>query len=462
MGDVLFLGGGDMVPAFLGKSGAVVLQQDSARFVDEGSASTVRVDVGGECVEFMPWGVDNDLPGEVVRKMHGNITVGSNADFNAKMCYGDGVMVVRKERDGSGRVCYRELLDSDAPEVFGFLGDNNVVRLLQECGSDLVTFGDAFVELVLSRDGKRVVMLRHREAVLSRLSRQVVGGDIEWHGYSGGWAQGDVGDCVVTRFLSRDKPLWDLKVRMGLVADGDSGVRCMGVDRRFVVSLGVPTPGRFYYNRPFWWSIFKSGWYDFSCLIPFFKMALMRNEMVLKYEVSINVDFWGKLFKAEGITDVVAQGERKLAFLRQLDGFLAGHKNAGKSFIKHFQYDRVKGVELHDIVIKPIESFIKGGEYIEDSEEANNTLCYAMGVHPSLQGASPGKGKNINGTEARELFIIKQALSKPLREALLLPLYMAKAVNGWDADIHFVIPNIMLTTLDAGTGAVKSIGNERV
>jgi hypothetical protein len=85
-----------------------------------------------------------------------------------------------------------------------------------------------------------------------------------------------------------------------------------------------------------------------------------------------------------------------------------------------------------------------------------------MGVHPSLQGASPGKSKTINGTEARELFIIKQALTKPLRQALLLPLYIVKAMNGWDRDIHFVIPNIMLETLDKGTGATKNIGNQKI
>ncbi len=85
-----------------------------------------------------------------------------------------------------------------------------------------------------------------------------------------------------------------------------------------------------------------------------------------------------------------------------------------------------------------------------------------MGVHPSVVGAVPGKGKSISGTEARELFIIKQAMMKPIRDLLVLPLYLVKALNGWDPDIHFIIPNIMLTTLDQGTGAVKSIGNQKV
>ena len=148
---------------------------------------------------------------------------------------------------------------------------------------------------------------------------------------------------------------------------------------------------------------------------------------------------------------------------QEMENFLAGKENAGKNFVSDIDYNDInKGLEQQDIKITPIESFIKGGEYIEDSEEASNAICYAMGVHPSLQGASPGKNKTINGTEARELFIIKQSLMKPLRDLLVQPLNIVKAINGWDPDIEFVIPNIQLTTLDKNTGAQKQIGNQKI
>jgi hypothetical protein len=53
-------------------------------------------------------------------------------------------------------------------------------------------------------------------------------------------------------------------------------------------------------------------------------------------------------------------------------------------------------------------------------------------------------------------------MTKPIRDAILSFLYVCKAINEWDADIHFVIPNIMLTTLDKNTGAEKSIGNQKI
>ena len=118
----------------------------------------------------------------------------------------------------------------------------------------------------------------------------------------------------------------------------------------------------------------------------------------------------------------------------------------------------MKGIEDKDILITPLDNALKGGEYIEDSEETSNTLSYGMGVHPSIIGSSPGKNKSINGTEARELFIITQALMKSFQEATLEPLYFAKRLNGWPEDIHFSVTNVQLTTLDKGTGATKNTG----
>ena len=121
-------------------------------------------------------------------------------------------------------------------------------------------------------------------------------------------------------------------------------------------------------------------------------------------------------------------------------------------------FEVAKGFEDKDIIITPLESFFKGGEYIEDSEEVSNMMCYGMGGHPSIIGAAPGKGKSINGTEARELFTIEQALMKMYQDLTLEPLYFVKAINQWPKDIYFAVTNCQLTTLDKGTGATKNTG----
>jgi hypothetical protein len=419
-----------------------------------------------DSIKFVSWGEANDLPQQILANSYKNVTVASNVDFNAKIAYGDTLMVCKKIKV-NGEVKFEEVLASEEPEVFKFLEDNNINRTIQEFGNDMTVFFDSFAELGFNKDAKKpkIVRLRQKEAAFSRLSEQdEKTGNIEYHGYSSKWADGNADDVVVTPFLSRDAPIYDLKIRKGIYPDEKTGKQKDDGQLRYIMSLALPTPGQYYYSKPYWWSIFESGWYDFACAIPAFKKALIKNQMVLKYHVIINVKFWSKLYKQEGISehDEKAKAARKKLFLDQMNDFLSGEENAGKSFVSHYEYDKVNKYEEKDIIIEPIESFFKGGEYIEDAEEASNVICYAMGVHPSLQGASPGKGKTINGTEARELFIIKQALTKPIRDMLLSPLYLIKAINGWNPDLHFVVPNIMLTTLDKNTGSEKSIGNQKI
>lgn len=452
--------------AYLAGAKAVVVMSDSSGITNDSKTTTsvTPKNKPKDSIKFVSWGDDNSLPKTIIDSSFKNVTVASNIDINAKIAYGDTLMVCRKVRKENGQVEFEEVLASEEPEIFRFLEDNNIDRIRQELGNDMTVFYDGFVELLLSRDkNPKVVKMRQKEVIFSRLSEQDENSlRIEWHGYSSKWAEGNADDVKVTPFLDREAPIYDLKQRLGIYPDEKTGKNKDSGERRFVMSIALPVPGRYYYSKPYWWAIFESGWFDFACAIPKFKKALIKNQMVLKYHVQISLDFWKKLFASENITEIEKQKARKQKFLDSLNEFLSGEDNAGKSFVSHYEYDRIKGYEINDIIIKPIESFFKGGEYIEDSEEVSNVICYAMGVHPSLQGASPGKGKSINGTEARELFIIKQALTKPIRDMLLLPLYVVKAINGWNPDIHFVIPNIMLTTLDKNTGAEKNIGNQKI
>jgi len=453
--------------AYLSGSSAVVIFADSKEMVGDSTTPTADIEPAnkkGTQIKFVKRGASNKLPVEVMEKIYNLSTLGSNVAFNSKMAYGDGIMVVKKERDATtNEIKLVEQLDSDQPEIFKFLTDNNYVNTAQEWANDIVVFYETYAEFIFGRDNGKIVRLNPVESVNSRLSvANEVTGLIEWHGYSTKWHESAQPDLVATPLLDRRTPLLDLNVRRGLAPDMKGKTVSKPKDYSYMLQLMQPTPGRYYNGKPYWWSIFVD-LYDFAVAIPKFRKALLQNQMTLKYHVKISSVFFSKLFKSEQIpdTDLKARKARRAKFLTDLNAFLSGTANAGKSFISEFEYDKIKGVEIHDILITPVESFFKGGEYLQDSEEVTNMICYAMEIHPSLIGAS-GKSGSINGTEARELFIIKQAMMKPIRDLFTLPLYIIKSINKWDADIHFVVPNIMLTTVDKGTGAVKSVGNQKV
>ena len=445
--------------AYLSTSKAAVIEMKAAESINltvDTKVTTVNVQQKekprAEALKFVSWGAGNKLPMEILEKVYKNVTVSSNLNFNTQIAYGAGLMVVKKVKT-DGKITYEELLDSEAPEVFDFITRNNVARMIQELANDFSLYYDSYCEFLLdsAKTNSKIISMAHKEMCYSRVTQANANGVIEYHGYSTEWSQESTPkNCVISPIINRNSPIADIEAK---AAKGE---------KRLMLNCSLPTPGRYYYNKPWWWSIFESGWYDFACAIPEFKRALLNNQTAIRFHVKIRDGFFKDLFSTEGIVEKKAQQERKREVLDELDTFLAGAENAGKSFISTFKYNPGTKEREDNFIIEPVKNDIAGGEYINDSEEANNIICYGMGVHPSLIGASPGKSKNINGTEARELFIIKQAMSKPIRDMLLSPLYIVKKINKWDDDIHFVIPNIMLTTLDQGTGAVKSIGNQQM
>ena len=411
-----------------------------------------------EPIYFVPRGRSNNMMYEIMKKIGTNVTVGSNIEHKMKIILGDGIQVVRRTRNANGDIEVKEVEPSEEPEIFRFLADNDFDQIRMELANDLVIFYDAYVEYIFNREDKpKLVQIKTKETTCSRISKiDEKTGKSEWHGYSAEWHKGTPTDVIATPLLDRQRSLYDLKVRMGMIPNED-GINQAKSQKRFVHNIRINTPGRFYYSKPYWWSVFASGWYDFSSSIPILKRSLIKNQMSIRYMVYIKDTFWNKLYKSRNLTEDDAKAAAREEFLKNMEDFLAGEENAGKAFVSEFCYDKIKGFEEKDIIINALES-PKGGEYIEDSEEVSNTICYAMGVHPSIIGASPGKSKTISGTEARELYIMEQAMMKRFQDLTIAPLYVAKVMNEWPEDIYFSVVNCQLTTLDKGTGAVKNIG----
>ena len=400
----------------------------------------------------VPWGKKNNLPAEIIQQSEKSPIVSAGLPFNISMTYGEGLVYGHYKIEKNRKV-FVEMHDNK--EINEFLENNDICNFLLEQTNDANWFGNMFPEIILNRKNKIVVIL-HKEAMFSRLEEMnPKTGIIENHFYSADWSDPKADNVKVTPMLSPYNTVADLQERMGIIP-GKDGIKKIPRDYNFIIPLNIPTPGRSYYQKPSWYSIFASGWFDYSLKIPEFKNALMDNQMTIKYHVELSDDYFTKIFTAEGINDEEKQQSRIKKEYEDLNNFLTKTKNTGKSVISFIRYNS-DGKEMRRMKITVIKNELQGGEYLEDSEEASNILSYAMNVHPSLIGASPGKNKTISGSEARELFIIKQAQMRPIRDRLLRPFYIIKRFNGWPDDIHFAIPNLVLTTLDKGTGSEKVI-----
>lgn len=401
------------------------------------------------------WGCDNMLPNHLIKKVEKGDIVGANLRFNRDVAFGLGPRLVRAvERDEHGRV--REYAPVEEGEVFDWFDANDIPLFMQQQLTDISYFYNAFPEIILDKNYDRIAAIRHKEAVFSRWSVMNTRGEINWHYYAD-WSNNPTAkDIVATRVLDEFDTRNDLDI-----------LRAQRRSRRFIFPVYMPSPGKPYYSQPEWYSIFRSGWYDHSVMVPELKKAILKNQLGVKFIIYITQEYFDDICRMEGIdrNDRKAYKERKDKEIQAFNEFLAGEKNANKAIVtmKKFMPTASGTAENKYIEIVPIENKINGGEYIDDTESTANIICYAMGVHSSLIGATPGKSSStLGGTQARELYMMKQACMKPVVNRVMRPLNFIKRFNKWDKDIYINVPEYIFTTLDQNKSGKQESTNTEV
>lgn len=392
---------------------------------------------------YIPWGEENDLPNLMLEKIRASDVMSPNMNFNILTCYGNGIKT--RYSDDS------ELSDSEKK----FFLRNNTTKYLLEQVTDNKHFSLSICLLVMNNEGTEILRIMHKEVEHLRFElNNPKSGRIE-NVFFANWSENPT-DKQIQKFplLDPSDPLGDLLVRFGKEPDPLTGkTNPAPKERVFAVLMRVPMPGKKYYPVPYYASHFLSGWYDISVMIPIAKKAKMTNGMSIKYHVEVHNEYFSKIFDNEKITDPKKQIERKKTEFQQIKDFLSGIENQGKVWFSGYYIDP-NGKENRMIRINLIDKTKEGGDYIEDAEEAANMQCYAMGVHPNLIGATPGKSKgSLSGSDKRELFTMKQAMETPIRDLLLTPFTIIRHFNNWGEKLIIEIPHLMLTTLDEGKDA---------
>jgi hypothetical protein len=434
MNDTIEVGSLSYIP----EAKAIIAQVSSVDMLTE-PESYVTLDK----YKLAPWGVDNDLPDLIMEKIKISDVVGSNLNHNINMMYGQGVRpFLRFVENGKERL---EICDDE--RVNEFCENNDIAGYFQEECTDMATFFNTFPEIVLTADMKSVYSLKHKEAAFSRWGvKDNNTGEIIKHFYSSKFVDGaTINNTAVSDVLNRNNPLGDLRNRIASRSVAQ---------KRFMLQVNFATPGRLYYQQPYWWSIFGSGAYDYSTMIWNFKIALMKNGLAVRYIIYVSDKYWDLIFSEEKIdrNNPEAVKARKEVEFTKFRDFLSNEKNAGKGLmaLKKLIPSANTAIEEKYIVIEELKNSIKGGEFLEDSSEVSNTINYAMQVHPSLIGSPPGKtGGSLSGTDKRELYHIKSAMMTPFRDRLLRPLYLVKAFNNFPSNLVWKVLEYEFTTLDA-------------
>lgn len=437
MGEVMNYQAGTSISGFVESSGI---------FDDDDITSTVPVEVNGKTYNYVPFGADNQMPYQLIRRIGESSVMSQNKLFNVLTCYGMGVQ-------------YNDLetkLPTKDKDINLFRMSNSISRFFLEQITDMKYFFFCVAVVILNKKGDRIVKICHKEACYCRFTQSTKGRS-EYVLYAN-WRNSVAPETIeVIPLLDEIDPLGDLQKRMGL--DNPVGQpKPSFKDRKFAIVTRFPTPGCQYYPVPYYSAIFRDKWYDISRLIAIGKMAKLKNHAAIPYLVEIHNDYWRGIFKEEHITSPEEQKKRKILEKEKIRSFISGIENSGKLWIAGY-YTTPDGKEVKMVRITRIDTSKDGGDYSDDIAESNNMQCYADNIHPNLVGATPGKSQSNNsGSDKRELFTLKQSIEKAFHDLMETVHWMVIFFNHWEDRVYPDVPLIMLTTLDENKDA-KQVSN---
>ena len=411
--------------------------------------NTTFVRVGTRWYEYVDFGKDNLAPYRNQQLIEANMVMSGCQLFNIQSCYGQGIHFLDRE---TGEMTKDE-------EIRNFCLRNAIHHQWLRMATDIKFNFFSVMVIYLNRAHSKIVQIRMRNACDCRFTKRNEFGQIE-HVLVGDFRSGRSQTIEAIPLLDEIDPLGDLEYRMGKAPHIYTSEKIkeppMGTCCKFAILCLVPTPGYRYYPIPYYTSIYRDAWYDIYRLIGIGKRYMIKNTSAPRIQVEVHRTYWDNVCREENITDKVKRAERIKLERRRITEFCTKPENAGKAWVT--SYDTLpdgKGEKRMVRVYNLMEGKSKeGGDWIDDMGEASNSLCFSMGVHPNMVGATPGKSQmNNSGSDKRELFTLKQALEKMFHDVMEVPFHVITHYNGWDEQFSIDVPMIQLTTLDENKDA---------
>ena len=385
------------------------------------------------------WGVDNMKPQRTFQRAKKNSLIGSVIDLKARALYAGGLVYGELSWD---KTTGEEIFDPVIiPEIEAFFNACKINRYCYKAALDFYWHGQLFPELILTNDRSKIAGLFCIDAAWVR------------------WGKATAAGAINTAYVSAS---WDFNftpedARRLVVCDPFfDGVNLLreSTAKKVVYPVGLEYPGQLYYGAAPWHSILEAGnkWLDLAEKVPAFKSALMDNQISLKYLISFPDYWWETKFPGFENLSPTEQGSLVESTVKKLEEFLSGLDNSGKAWITTFKVDEHTQKEYPGIKITPIENKIKDGLYIEDAQEANQQILFALGMPASLiDSAATSKIGAGSGSNVRETFNAYRALAKSHEDIILEPLHFIRDYNNWPKNIQFRFRSNILRTLNTVT-----------
>lgn len=215
-----------------------------------------------------------------------------------------------------------------------------------------------------------------------------------------------------------------------------------------------PSGMRGYYPTPAWWSIFSSFVYQYAFTLVSDKYIAQKNSTMWGKLIYLNAFYLEKLYDQLGDTTNEQKKQRRDAIVDSINNFLRSRENNGKTCaLDSFVGPDGKAI-MHSIELVDVPTPQKATMTKEEMEQISSIIFFALGVHPGLVGAVPGKTTS-GGTFQRELSLLKMQQVSGRQRAYLQFLNDIARFNRWDVHARYVIKQQVLTTLDRNANGLE-------
>ncbi len=397
-------------------------------------------DLGGGDDKVAVWGSANDFPQQVDKALALNGDLASGLDWQARAMYAGGLAyeVIDLKDDATDETAKPPKKKTRILEIEDFLFRNQ--SYLMQAGKDFYKYINVFPEMILNTGRTKIDWLTARPAGHCRLALQNKSSAITKCYVNANWP-----DAEYNHKDTLKRPVIDPFLRPEELRKRRDGLE-------YIYPLSYPT-GKSYYQLADWNGIRTNGWLDLANEIPKFKMALMKNQMTVKYHIEMP-DYWmgWKYQDSWDKMDAKQKQEAQIKEVAKFDDFLKASENAGKSITTPFKTDPNSGQKHEGWKITAIDDKLKDGMYLEDSVEATIKIFSAIGLDPALFGIIPGKGgSNRSGSDKREALNIYISMIQAHIDIVLRPYDFISWFNGWNNEkqmIRWYFKAPMLQTLD--------------
>jgi hypothetical protein len=394
------------------------------------------------------WGANNLLPNEMLDDLDNCSVLNSGIDTKARIAISKGIrpfkLINVDPATGEEQLEY-----VNDPEINDFMELNDDYGYALGITSDGLRFGMDHTQIILNKGRDKINRIIRTDVTTMRLEKADKASGIIKHTYL--CSEWDKRGAYHTDFIKKI-PLLQIGNEWASLQERNSGYEFAVVNRYL-------SNNKFYYSLPLWWA--ARLWVKIAREIPIMKAAAFKNQMSLKYIVSISSTYWNNNVPGYStMSDIEKKAARDLK-LNEIDLYLVGSDNAHKSIFATTYVDPYTQKEIKDIQIECLDDKMKDGKMLPDSAAADKQIMFAIEMNPALNGqnllSDGASGGGGSGSDIREAYLVQVMLNEFERRKAAKVFNLVKRMNGWygryDAKgtpLIFRYPTNILTTLDTG------------